>query len=187
MTSRWCVGFLFSLSIAACSKPGGGGTTPATGVVVDPNAPVAPVVAGDNAIDAAALEAFMRTRFAEQIRLGLVEPSFATALEDVLGELADMDIRTTGELNALIDPKFDKVAFDVIRTQQGGASNFTGLLRDIFLIANLPLYAEKAWKGQFVAHPGDFPIPNAFGISDDTLLQYGIISPSGGFDEVQGD
>lgn len=102
----------------------------------------------DIEINTTSLREYLITRFNNEIELGF-KPAFGrndVGGEEIINELEDMGIKKLSELERIIPNDFlEKASTEICN------SNFTGILRTLFMVFDIEKYFSNAWKRKWSA------------------------------------
>lgn len=136
--------------------------------------PVAPVVV-EVQLSKDVLVTFVSEQFPEAVAAGLVTLDFGVGVEDdLLAELATMDIRTVAQLAAIVPSDFKTRGFGAMQAVNT-TTTIAGLIRDLMIIHDARGYFTKAWNNSWTSMgPEDFPAPAAYGVDFALMYDLGV-------------
>ena len=172
------------LAAALCLMMSCASKAPAPAAPTGTVAPTVPVIAGTAPVqtvrgDAApltaeSLEAFMRARFASMVSTNMMELGYpsASSQTELMAELGCFSLKSTADIAALVPSDFDQRGIPVLAKSPSGATGMLGLLRDFMIIKDAKHYFADCWQSHFSATAEDFPLPNEYGVTLETLHGY---------------
>ena len=124
-------------------------------------------------LTAQSVEDFLRQRFEPLVKSGMLELSYPSEGSDdeLLEELACFRLTSTADLAALVPSDFERRGVPVLAELPAPAANTLSLLRDLMIIKDARHYFRKCWRAHFTAGPNEFPLPNAYGVSQQLLTE----------------
>ncbi len=122
---------------------------------------------------AQSLEDYLRVRFGPLVSGGLLELGYPmeTSRDELMEELKCFRLTSTADIAALVPPDFDRRGVAVLAKLPAPAANTLSLLRDFMIIKDAEHYFTHCWGSHFIAGPHEFPLPNAYGVGEQTLTR----------------
>jgi hypothetical protein len=90
---------------------------------------------------------------------------------ELIEELSCVHINTLADLAALVPPDFERRGVPVLAELKAPAANTLSLLRDLMVIKDARHYFRNCWRSHFSAGANEFPLPNAYGVSQQLLAE----------------
>ena len=126
-----------------------------------------------------AMTAYFTARFPAAVEAGTLRLDYGSAgvSEQIVGELADLDIDDMAELDAIVPRDLERRGFPALRATGDGTTNLAGLLRDLMIMHDAHRYFSVAWRHHWSTNgPEDFPIPQAYGVDFSVMRRLGVFS-----------
>jgi putative GTP pyrophosphokinase len=124
-------------------------------------------------INSTSLKQYLATKYNKEIKLGLIEPHFATSTKEsqIIRELNNFGLKTLYELDKIIPKDYG----NILKKQTNYETNFLGLLRNFLLIKDYKKYFDKSFENDW----------SALGEYDDKVLIHYNIYESELFGELE--